>query len=87
MRTDFGLVLTAALFLDTFWRSNGEHASKGPCQPGFSQRFYSVLIPRDVLQGQGILKDTTVSSQKVKFDDCMGNKAVVFQSSNSSSSK
>ncbi|XP_059189917.1 cadherin-4-like [Centropristis striata] len=81
MRTDFALVLTAALLLDTFWRNNGEHASKGSCRPGFSQSFYSVLISRDVLQGQGIGKDTTVSSQKVKFDDCMGNEAVVFQSS------
>lgn len=39
-----------------FQRNNGVHASKGPCQPGFSQSFYSVLISRDVLQGQGILK-------------------------------
>ncbi|XP_039655771.1 cadherin-4-like [Perca fluviatilis] len=81
MRTDFALVLTAALLLDTFWRNNGEHASKDPCRPGFSQSFYSVLISRDVLQSQGIRKDTTVSSQKVKFSDCMGNEAVVFQSS------
>uniref|UniRef100_A0A7N9AQ08 Cadherin-4 n=1 Tax=Mastacembelus armatus TaxID=205130 RepID=A0A7N9AQ08_9TELE len=81
MRTDFAVVLTAALLLDTFWGNNGEHATKGPCQPGFSQSFYSVQIPRDVLQGQSILKDTTVSSQRVKFDDCNGNQAVVFQSS------
>ncbi|XP_047450376.1 cadherin-4-like isoform X2 [Mugil cephalus] len=73
MRTDFALVLTAALLLDTFWRNNGEHASSGPCRPGFSQSLYSVLISRDVLQGQGILK--------VKFDDCMGNEDVAFQSS------
>ncbi|KAL3064544.1 hypothetical protein OYC64_000741 [Pagothenia borchgrevinki] len=81
MRTDFALVLTAALLFDTFGRNNGEQASKGPCRPGFSQSFYSVLISRDVLQGQGTLKDTAVSSQKVKFDDCMGNDAVVFRSS------
>ncbi|KAF1390268.1 hypothetical protein PFLUV_G00056310 [Perca fluviatilis] len=56
MRTDFALVLTAALLLDTFWRNNGEHASKDPCRPGFSQSFYSVLISRDVLQSQGIRK-------------------------------
>ncbi|KAM7411548.1 hypothetical protein PAMA_021507 [Pampus argenteus] len=47
-------------------RSNGEHASKGPCRPGFSQSFYSVLISRDLLQGQDVLKafllDTTKSS-------------------------
>ncbi|KAI4823620.1 hypothetical protein KUCAC02_012198 [Chaenocephalus aceratus] len=56
MRTDFALVLTAALLVDTFGRNNGEQASKGPCQPGFSQSFYSVLISRDVLQGHGTLK-------------------------------
>lgn len=37
-------------------RNNEVHASKGPCQAGFSQSFYSVLISRDVLQGQGLLK-------------------------------
>ncbi|KAK9514904.1 hypothetical protein VZT92_025586 [Zoarces viviparus] len=56
MRTDFALVLTAALLLDSFPRNSGEHASRGPCRPGFSQSFYSVLISRDVLQGQGIRK-------------------------------
>ncbi|XP_029912574.1 cadherin-4-like [Myripristis murdjan] len=81
MRTDFALVLTAALLLDTFWGTNGEQASTVPCRPGFSQSFYSVLISRDVMQGQNILKDTRVSSQKVKFDDCMGNEEVLFQTS------
>lgn len=42
-----------------FQRNNGEHASKGPCRPGFSQSFYSVLISRDVLRGQAILKGET----------------------------
>lgn len=37
-------------------RNNEVHASKGPCQAGFSQSFYSVLISRDVLQGRGLLK-------------------------------
>uniref|UniRef100_A0A146W698 Cadherin-4 n=1 Tax=Fundulus heteroclitus TaxID=8078 RepID=A0A146W698_FUNHE len=80
MRSDFVVVLTAALLFDTFWRTNGEHTSPDPCRPGFSQSFYSVQISRDILQGQGVVKGTTVSSQKVKFDDCMGNEAVVFQS-------
>uniref|UniRef100_A0A668A5C5 Uncharacterized protein n=1 Tax=Myripristis murdjan TaxID=586833 RepID=A0A668A5C5_9TELE len=31
-------------------------ASTVPCRPGFSQSFYSVLISRDVMQGQNILK-------------------------------
>uniref|UniRef100_A0A3P9HWE4 Cadherin-4 n=1 Tax=Oryzias latipes TaxID=8090 RepID=A0A3P9HWE4_ORYLA len=37
-------------------QNNGEPASTAPCRPGFSQSFYSVLISRDVLHGQGILK-------------------------------
>ncbi|XP_019746868.1 cadherin-4 [Hippocampus comes] len=81
MRTDLALFLTAALLLDTFRVNNGQHSPKGPCQPGFSQSFYSVLIPRDTLQGQAIHKGASVSSQTVNFDDCMGNKAVVFKSS------
>ncbi|XP_077404325.1 cadherin-4-like isoform X1 [Vanacampus margaritifer] len=81
MKTDLALVLTAALLLDTFRVNNGEHSSKGPCRPGFSQSFYSVLIPRDILQGKAIRKGASVSSQKVTFDDCMGNKEVVFESS------
>ncbi|XP_077942446.1 cadherin-4-like isoform X2 [Gasterosteus aculeatus] len=73
MRSDFALVLTAALLLDSFWRNNGERASEGPCRPGFSRSFYSLLISRDVLRGRGI--------RKVEFDDCAGNDAVVFRSS------
>ncbi|XP_035501189.2 cadherin-4-like isoform X2 [Scophthalmus maximus] len=87
MRAECALVLTAALLLDAFWGSNGERASSSssssaPCRPGFSQSFYSVLVSRDVLlQGRDILKDSTVSSPQVKFDDCAGNEAVVFRSS------
>ncbi|CAB1430442.1 unnamed protein product [Pleuronectes platessa] len=44
-------------------RSNAERALGGPCRPGFSQSFYSVLISRDVLQGQGILKVLKFSTQ------------------------
>ncbi|XP_037101585.1 cadherin-4-like [Syngnathus acus] len=80
MRTDLALVLTAALLLDTFRVNNGQPSSKGHCRPGFSQSFYSILIPRDILQGQAIRKGAIVSSQKVKFDDCAGNKAVIFES-------
>ncbi|XP_056130216.1 cadherin-4-like [Lampris incognitus] len=85
MRTVSALVLTAALLhLATLRETNGEQTSKGPCRPGFSQTFYSVLISRDVVRGQNMLKDTTVSSQKVKFDDCMGNDGVVFESTDPS---
>eukprot|EP00063_Salmo_salar_P015714 XP_013990549.1 PREDICTED: cadherin-4 isoform X1 [Salmo salar] len=82
MKTVSILMLTAALQLATFWGTNGKLASKAPCRPGFSQSFYSVLISRDVLQGRSILQaDSTVSSPKVSFDDCMANEGVVFQSS------
>ncbi|XP_037334132.2 LOW QUALITY PROTEIN: cadherin-4-like [Pungitius pungitius] len=81
MRSHFAAVLTAALLLDSFWRNNGERPSEGPCRPGFSQSFYSLLISRDVLQGRDTRKDTTLPSQKVEFDDCAGNRAVVFRSS------
>lgn len=37
-------------------RNNGERASEGPCRPGFSRSFYSLLISRDVLRGRGIRK-------------------------------
>lgn len=42
-------------------RNNGELASKGPCQAGFSQSFYSVLVSRDVLQDRRILKGRTTA--------------------------
>uniref|UniRef100_A0A672J948 Uncharacterized protein n=1 Tax=Salarias fasciatus TaxID=181472 RepID=A0A672J948_SALFA len=42
------------------------HVSKGPCRPGFSQSFYSVLISRDVMQGQGILKGKPVILHAVR---------------------
>uniref|UniRef100_A0A3P9NNS9 Uncharacterized protein n=1 Tax=Poecilia reticulata TaxID=8081 RepID=A0A3P9NNS9_POERE len=48
--------MSCAVFFSSFQRNNGEHASQGPCRPGFSQSFYSVQISRDVLQGQGVLK-------------------------------
>ncbi|CAB1441991.1 unnamed protein product [Pleuronectes platessa] len=31
---------------------------KPPCRPGFSQNFYTVIVSRDVLHGQSILKET-----------------------------
>lgn len=54
----------------SFQRNNGEHASKGPCRAGFSQSFYSVLISRDVLQGQGILKGKTFNWRVSSFMFC-----------------
>lgn len=54
----------------SFQRNNAEHASKGPCRPGFSQSFYSVLISRDVLQGQGIVKGKPFNWQVRSFPLC-----------------
>uniref|UniRef100_A0A3B3TST1 Uncharacterized protein n=2 Tax=Poecilia TaxID=8080 RepID=A0A3B3TST1_9TELE len=39
--------------------SSGSRAGqppKPPCRPGFSQNFYTVIVPRDALHGQSILK-------------------------------
>uniref|UniRef100_A0A667ZXU2 Cadherin-4 n=1 Tax=Myripristis murdjan TaxID=586833 RepID=A0A667ZXU2_9TELE len=46
---------------------------KPPCRPGFSQNFYTVIVSRDVLHGQSILK--------VKFEDCQHSREVGFVSS------
>lgn len=35
---------------------------KPPCRPGFSQNFYTVIVPRDVLHGQSILKGKSAAS-------------------------
>lgn len=53
-------------------RNNGEHASKGPCQAGFSQSFYSILISKDVLQGQGVLKGKTFNWPVSPFSVSLG---------------
>ncbi|KAM9431323.1 cadherin-4-like isoform 2-T2 [Salvelinus alpinus] len=72
MKTALVLLLTSALQQAAFWGTNGDLVSKAPCRPGFSQSSYSVLISRNVLQSQSIIK--------VRFDDCMENEGVVFQS-------
>lgn len=43
----------------SFFIPQGSRASqplKPPCRPGFSQNFYTVIVSRDVLHGQRILK-------------------------------
>ena len=47
--------MSAAVF-SFFQKNNGAHASEVPCQAGFSQSFYSVLVSRDVLKGGGVRK-------------------------------
>ncbi|XP_051788819.1 cadherin-4-like [Erpetoichthys calabaricus] len=52
-----------------------------PAGLDFPKVFYSVLVSRDILEGQSILKGSTVSSGYVKFNDCQENKAVGYESS------
>lgn len=35
---------------------------KPPCRPGFSQNFYTVIVSRDVLHGQSILKGKSAAA-------------------------
>lgn len=35
---------------------------KPPCRPGFSQNFYTVIVSRDVLHGQSILKGKSATA-------------------------
>uniref|UniRef100_A0A3Q2QEH9 Cadherin prodomain domain-containing protein n=1 Tax=Fundulus heteroclitus TaxID=8078 RepID=A0A3Q2QEH9_FUNHE len=37
-------------------------ASSTSCRPGFSQNFYTVIVPRDVLHGQSILKGKSAAA-------------------------
>lgn len=37
-------------------KTSGAQAPEGPCRPGFSQSFYSLLVSRDVLKGGGVRK-------------------------------
>ncbi|MFT7800799.1 cadherin-4 isoform X3 [Arapaima gigas] len=74
-----GLVMVSVLstaLLSASWGNYGDVPSKPPCRPGFSESFYTVLVSRDILQGQSILK--------VKFDSCREDGAVGFESSDPS---
>ncbi|KAL4605001.1 cadherin-4 isoform X1 [Arapaima gigas] len=55
-----GLVMVSVLstaLLSASWGNYGDVPSKPPCRPGFSESFYTVLVSRDILQGQSILKE------------------------------
>ncbi|XP_036389873.1 cadherin-4 [Megalops cyprinoides] len=84
MKTAYVILLMSALLLGTSWGNYGDIPSKPPCRPGFSESFYTVFVSRDILQGQSILKDTTVSSGRVKFDSCREDEEVGFESSDPS---
>lgn len=75
------VILTCTLLVETSWGTKAGQPPKPPCRPGFSESFYTVFVSRDLLRGQSILKDTSLSSERVKFEDCKHSKAVGFESS------
>ncbi|KAI9546383.1 hypothetical protein NQZ68_027552 [Dissostichus eleginoides] len=67
-KMNIGCVILACTLL--VGASSGSKAGpplKPPCRPGFSQNFYTVIVPRDAQHGQSILKDTTLSSERGKY--------------------
>ncbi|XP_041080794.1 cadherin-4 isoform X1 [Polyodon spathula] len=81
MKTVFLVLLMNALSFGTSWGNYGDLAPKPPCRAGFSESFYTVLVSREILEGQSILKGSTVSSGYVKFNDCRENEDVGYESS------
>ncbi|XP_030634245.1 cadherin-4 [Chanos chanos] len=75
------IILTCALVVGTSLGDRGGVPTMPPCRPGFSESFYTVFVSRDLLQGQSILKDTTLSPGRVKFEDCHHSEGVGFESS------
>ncbi|KAM4741811.1 cadherin-4 isoform 3-T3 [Anableps anableps] len=75
------ILLACTLLVGASSGSRAGQPLKPPCRPGFSQNFYTVIVPRDVLHGQSILKDTTLSSERVTFEDCQRSREVGFVSS------
>ncbi|XP_041080795.1 cadherin-4 isoform X2 [Polyodon spathula] len=73
MKTVFLVLLMNALSFGTSWGNYGDLAPKPPCRAGFSESFYTVLVSREILEGQSILK--------VKFNDCRENEDVGYESS------
>ncbi|KAK7907445.1 hypothetical protein WMY93_016057 [Mugilogobius chulae] len=78
------VILACTLLVGSSSESKAGQPLRAPCRPGFSQNFYTVIVPRDVLHGQRILKDTTLSSQRVRFEDCQRSREVGFVSSDPS---
>eukprot|EP00066_Takifugu_rubripes_P023194 XP_011612460.1 PREDICTED: cadherin-4-like [Takifugu rubripes] len=72
------LVLACSFLVGASVESKPSQPIKPPCTPGFSQNFYTVILSRDLLHGQRILKDSTLSSERVKFEDCQRGREVGF---------
>ncbi|XP_030230059.1 cadherin-4 isoform X2 [Gadus morhua] len=81
MNIGFVALLTCTLLVGSTLGTKLGQPPKPPCKPGFSQNFYTVIVSRDILRGQSILKGTTLSSERVKFESCLHNREVVFVSS------
>ncbi|KAL1265675.1 hypothetical protein QQF64_003702 [Cirrhinus molitorella] len=56
MKTGCAILVACALVMGTSLGSHGNVQTIAPCRPGFSQSFYTVLVPRGVLQGLNIHK-------------------------------
>ncbi|TMS19399.1 hypothetical protein E3U43_003720, partial [Larimichthys crocea] len=50
------VILACTLLVGASSGSKASQLLKPPCRPGFSQNFYTVIVSRDVLHGQSILK-------------------------------
>uniref|UniRef100_A0A673L6S4 Cadherin-4 n=1 Tax=Sinocyclocheilus rhinocerous TaxID=307959 RepID=A0A673L6S4_9TELE len=81
MKTGCAILVACALVVGT---SLGSHGN-APCRPGFSQSFYTVFVPRGVLQGlnnhKALLFNVFLSFLAVKFKTCQQKEEVSFESS------
>ncbi|XP_041946291.1 cadherin-4 [Alosa sapidissima] len=86
MKIDFALILACTLLVGTSWGRGGGGGGggvlpDGPCRSGFSESFYTVFIPQDLLHGQSILRDTLLAAERVKFEGCHVVDLLGFESS------
>ncbi|CAL8356018.1 unnamed protein product, partial [Gadus morhua 'NCC'] len=56
MNIGFVALLTCTLLVGSTLGTKLGQPPKPPCKPGFSQNFYTVIVSRDILRGQSILK-------------------------------
>ncbi|KAJ4927155.1 hypothetical protein JOQ06_014891, partial [Pogonophryne albipinna] len=54
------VILACTLLVGASSGSKAGPPLKPPCRPGFSENFYIVIVPRDALHGQSILKEKAV---------------------------
>ncbi|KAM7423266.1 hypothetical protein PAMA_011016 [Pampus argenteus] len=57
------VILACTLLVGASSGSKAGQPLKPPCRPGFTQNFYTVIVSRDVLHGQSILKESLSSVQ------------------------